>query len=301
MVLGRLFEIVYILMERERVTANELATHFEVSIRTIYRDIDTLSASGIPVYMSKGKGGGISLLPNFVFDKSLITEEEKKEVLASLQAIDSVGLEEKTTTALMKLKNVFGMNDSNWIEVDFGFWSDGEKEAEIFKILKTAILEKKEISFQYTGIHNTTTDRIIEPLKLVFKGTSWYLYGYCQLRNDYRFFKLKRIKELKVLNVQFQRIAPERVLSENTYSEKGDLIHVKLQIALEEAFRVYDDFTNYKLLGDGSFLVEETVNDGEWFINLLISYGEHIKILEPLELRERLKEKLKSILKGYEQ
>ncbi len=300
MLLGRLFEIVYILMERERVTAKELAAHFEVSIRTIYRDIETLSASGIPVYMSKGKGGGISILPNFVFDKSLITEEEKREVLASLQAIETVGLEETTTSALEKLKSVFGMKGSDWIEVDFGFWSDGKKEADIFKILKTAILKKMEISFQYIGIHNTTTDRIIEPLKLVFKGASWYLYGYCQLRKDYRFFKLKRIKELKVLNLQFQRIAPDHVLNENLYSEKGNMIHLKLKIDPKEAFRVYDDFTNYTLLEDGSFLVEDTVNDNEWLIYHLISYGEHLKIIEPFELKERLKEKLKRILEGYE-
>ncbi len=294
MQLGRLFEIVYILMERERVTANELAAHFEVSIRTIYRDVETLSASGIPVYMSKGKGGGISILPNFVFNKSLITEEEKREILASLQAVETVGLEEKTT-ALKKLRNVFGINDIDWIEVDFGFWSDGKKEAVIFKTLKTVILEKKEISFQYIGIKDTTS-RIIEPLKLVFKGASWYLYGYCKLRNDYRFFKLKRIKELKVLNIPFLRITPGQVLSENTYVEEGNMIHIKLQIAPQEAYRVYDEFINYKLLEDGSFLVEDTVNDNEWLISRLISYGEHLKVLEPIELKERLIEKLRKML-----
>lgn len=294
MQLGRLFEIVYILMERERVTANELAAHFEVSIRTIYRDVETLSASGIPVYMSKGKGGGISILPNFVFNKSLITEEEKREILASLQAVETVGLGEKTT-ALKKLRNVFGINDTDWIEIDFRFWSDGKKEAVIFKTLKTAILEKKEISFQYISIKDTTS-RIIEPLKLVFKGASWYLYGYCKLRNDYRFFKLKRIKELKVLNNQFLRITPGQVLTENTYVEKGNMIHIKLKIAPQEAYRVYDEFINYKLLEDGSFLVEDTVNDNEWLISHLISYGEHLKVLEPIELKERLIEKLRKML-----
>lgn len=87
MQINRLFEIVYILLDKKRVTSRELAERFEVSSRTIYRDIETLSAAGIPVYMSKGKGGGISLLPDFVLNKAVITDEEKEEILSSLKAV----------------------------------------------------------------------------------------------------------------------------------------------------------------------------------------------------------------------
>lgn len=297
MQIGRLFEIVYILMERDRVTAKELATHFEVSIRTIYRDIETLSASGIPVYMNKGKGGGISLLSNFVLDKALITEEEKKEMLASLHAIKTVGFEEQAT-ALKKLKTFFGSDNADWIEVDFSFWSDGEKEAEIFKELKTAIIEKKEICFQYTSIHEAAIERTVEPLKLIFKGTSWYLYAYCKLRKDYRFFKLKRIKALIVLDSQFTRKAPERVLND-TCLKKENLILVKLKINKEAAYRVHDDFTNYETMADGSFLVEGTFECNEWLIYHLISYGENLEVLEPVELKQQIGRKLKLILERY--
>ncbi len=192
MQVGRLFEIVYILLERDKVTAKELAEHFEISTRTIYRDIETLSGAGIPVYMSKGKNGGIALLPDFVLNKAVITEKERKEILSSLFAIKSVNLEE-SNTALQKLGNLFGTEDADWIEVDFGFWSDGEKEATLFAEIKRAILEKKVIHFLYTSTIGEAVHREVEPLKLIFKGSSWYLYGYCRIRKDFRFFKLNKV------------------------------------------------------------------------------------------------------------
>ena len=299
MQIGRLFEIVYILIERERVTAKDLASRFEVSVRTIYRDVETLSASGIPVYMNKGKGGGISLLSDFVFDKALITEQEKHEVLASLHALRTVGLEGQAT-ALDKLKNIFGSDTADWIEVDFAFWSDGEKEATIFKQLKGAILGKREVSFYYFSMQNSQIERTVEPLKLVFKGASWYLYAYCKLREDYRFFKLKRIKGLNVLDKFFTRQAPENVLKSNSYSEKKDSqVMVKLKINKEVAYRAYDDFTNVEELEDGNLLVSDSFDFNEWLIYHLISYGENIEILEPLELKETVKKKLKDILDKY--
>lgn len=299
MQIGRLFEIVYILMERDRVTAKDLASRFEVSVRTIYRDVETLSASGIPVYMNKGKGGGISLLSDFVLDKALITEQERKEVLSSLHALKTVGLEDQVT-ALDKLKNIFGSDTVDWIEVDFGFWSDGEKEATIFKKLKGAILGKREVSFYYFSMQNSQIERTVEPLKLVFKGAAWYLYAYCKLRGDYRFFKLKRIQELTVLDNYFSRHAPENVLKSNSYPQKKDNeALVKLKFNGGVAYRVYDDFRNIVILEDGSLLVNETFDFNDGLIYHLISYGENIEVLEPLELKEAVKKKLKDILDKY--
>ena len=121
MPINRLFEIVYVLMEKSTVTAKELAGRFEVSQRTIYRDIETLSESGIPVYMTKGKGGGISLLPEFVFNKALLTEEERREILTSMRAVSALSLSSKSG-ALSKMQNLFGQRQCDWIEVDFSSW-----------------------------------------------------------------------------------------------------------------------------------------------------------------------------------
>lgn len=299
MQVGRLFEIVYILLEKEKVTAKELAEHFEISTRTIYRDIETLSGAGIPVYMSKGKNGGIALLPGFVLNKAVITEKERKEILSSLFAIQSVNLEE-SDTALQKLGNLFGTDGTDWIEVDFGFWSDGEKEAKLFTEMKTAILQKKVIQFLYTSSKGEAVHREVEPLKLIFKGASWYLYGYCRTRKDFRFFKLKRLRDLETINDIFTRKCPKKAPLDAMSTNPKEVTKVKLKFNENVAYRIYDDFENYKKLPDGSFLVEESFEINEWFIFHIISYGEDCQVLEPVELKEQIREKLLSVLKGCE-
>lgn len=298
MQIHRLFQIVYILLDRKIVTAKELADYFEVSARTIYRDVETLSGAGIPVYMNKGKGGGITLLPEFVLNKSVITEKEKEEILSSLNAIGAVSLEEDST-ALKKLETLFGGTDTNWIEVDFGFWADGEKEATLFGTLKEAILRKKVIQFRYANAKGEEQSRQVEPLKLVFKGTCWYLYGFCKMRQEYRFFKLKRIQELKVTAETFCRYCPETVLKKESNITFRKMLNVKLQIDKAVAYRVYDDFENYQQLEDGSFLVEGEFLENEWLINGILSYGKYCKVLEPAELRRKVKAEMEGILEGY--
>lgn len=146
MQISRLFEIVYILLDKKTVKAKELAVRFEVSSRTIYRDIETLSSAGIPVYMSKGKGGGISLLSDFVLNKAVITEEEKKDILSSLKAVNAVNLS-KSDTALKKISSLFGELNTDWIEVDFSSWANIQNETETFNTVKSAILSKKSFLF----------------------------------------------------------------------------------------------------------------------------------------------------------
>ena len=146
MQINRLFEIVYVLLDKKSVTSKELAERFEVSSRTIYRDIETLSSAGIPVYMSKGKGGGISLLPDFVLNKTVITDEEKEDILSSLKAVNAINLC-KTDTALNKLSSLFGESNTDWIEVDFFSWANAQNETETFNTIKSAIYSKRVISF----------------------------------------------------------------------------------------------------------------------------------------------------------
>jgi predicted DNA-binding transcriptional regulator YafY len=142
----RLFEIVYILLHEKLVTAKSLAERFEVSQRTIYRDIDILSMSGIPVYTEKGKGGGISLLPDFMLNKSLLSEQEQMEILSALQGLSNVKTPD-TDHVLSKLSAIFQKNAANWLEVDFTFWNDDNSE--LFNSFKTAILERRIAEFDY--------------------------------------------------------------------------------------------------------------------------------------------------------
>ncbi len=298
MQINRLFEIIYILLEKEKVTARELAERFEVSTRTVYRDIEALSGAGIPVYMSKGKGGGVSLLPGFTLNKAVITEGEKAEILSALKAVDAVKPEGETA-ALRKLGSLFGESDYDWIEVDFGAWSDNHNEEVLFHSIKKAVIEKKVIRFSYANSKGKTSEREVEPLKLCFKGEAWYLYAWCRKHEEERFFKLKRIRKLKLTEEVFRRTCREAVLKKEPENYWTDSIQLKLKIAKEAAFRVYEEFEDYEELEDGSFLVEISFPRGEWLFYYLLGFGQAVEVLEPAEVREQLKRELEKMLEKY--
>ena len=298
MQLNRLFEMVYLLLDREQITAKELAEHFEVSTRTIYRDVETLSSAGIPIYMSKGKGGGISLLPGYVLNKTVITKEERADILSSLKAVQAVSLSE-AGTVLDKLGSLFGNTGADWIEVDFGLWGDGEKESDSFEILKQAILSKNIVEFQYTAAVSERKKRIVEPLKLVFKGSNWYLYAYCREREDFRFFKLKRMQDIVVTEEIFERNAPKQVLQKESIYDKQPKVKVILKLEKEVAFRAMDDFAECAMQPDGSAVVSGEYILGEWLIDLILGYGGYCEVIEPQWVREQVRERLVKMLERY--
>ena len=300
MKINRLFEIVYLLIEKESITARELAEKFEVSTRTIYRDVEILSSVGIPIYMSKGRGGGISLLPNYILDKTVLTDKERENILSSLRAVQTVDIADSNSKQelIQKFSSLFGNSYIDWIEVDFSSWHDYKDQSNIFQIIKSAIFNKKKIKFEYSNSKGEQTYRKVEPLKLCSKGGSWYLYGYCDKRNDYRFFKLMRIKDLTVLNEDTIHIAPPKILTtENTFNQK--CIHIKLHIQKEMAYRVYDEFENFTKLEDGSFISEIDMPESEWTLYYISTFGHYCKILEPRELKDKFKNHLEKTLSIY--
>lgn len=297
MQISRLFEIVYILLDKKMVTAKELAERFEVSTRTVYRDIETLSVAGIPIYMTKGKGGGISILPGFVLNKAVITEEEKKDILMSLHAVNAVNLSD-TGTALDKLNSLFGESNTDWIEVDFSSWANADAETKIFNTIKSAILSKKVIAFTYASAKGQETNRTVEPLKICFKGGAWYLYGYCKERKDNRFFKLRRIKKLIVKEEVFYQNAPNQVFAQEVVFNE-EFVQLKMRIGKDLAYRVYDEFECYEQLEDGSFIVEIKYPKGEWIFYYITSFGSQCEVLAPEYLRENMKTELQKMLNHY--
>ena len=119
---NRYFQMIYLLLDKGQMTAPELADYFEVSIRTIYRDIDILSSAGIPIYATQGKGGGIAIQDSYVLKKSLLSEQEQKQILMALQGI-RVLEDEQINMLLSKLSGVFQRQQGNWLEIDFSTWT----------------------------------------------------------------------------------------------------------------------------------------------------------------------------------
>lgn len=290
MQVNRLFEIMYILLEKKTVTASELAVKFEVSQRTIYRDIDTLSQAGIPVYMSKGNGGGISIMDNFVLNKAVLTDQEKADILSAVKAVSAVSFT-SGHKALNKLDSMLGSGSGDWIEVDFSAWGNTKNEAENFKVLKKAILEKRKVKLMYSSGKMQQTSRTVMPLKLVFKGSAWYLYAYCTVRNDYRFFKLRRISSIDVSEDRFSMKAPQTVAPQFSHDEDS-LIEAVIQVSHSMAFRVYDEISDYTEDEKGNFICKVKMPDINTICVYAASFGEYAKIISPEsaynELRRRI-------------
>jgi len=293
---NRLFEIVYILLGQKSVTARELAERFEVSQRTIYRDIDALSLAGIPVYTEKGKGGGIGLLPDFVLSKSLFSEGEQSEILTALQGLGSIRAAE-TDQVLRKLSAVFNKSAVPWLEVDFSDW--GGCQGDIFQDCKTAILEKRAAEFDYYSTYGEKTSRRVEPLQLWFKSKAWYLRGHCLNKGDVRTFKLTRIQNFALTDAHFieRDLPPEPPPDPHPMR----LVSLKFRIAPEMAHRMYDEFhyTQIEPQADGSFLASAVWPEDDWVYRTILSYGEHIEVLEPAYVREAVRDMAQGIAKIY--
>ena len=295
---NRLFGIIYLLLSNKTMTAKELADYFEVSTRTIYRYIESLSELDIPIYMSKGKSGGIKLLDNYKFDKTLLSDEEQNQILFSLQGINKLQVDKNNVYE--KMKNIFSKNDDNWFEVDFSVWDKSTIHQENFEIIKNAIINKTMIEFVYSNSYGTTKTRKLEPLKLYFKYNSWYLCGFDINKSDYRFFKIMRMKNLKLLDKTFERKIPDD-FGFYDKSQLPEIVKIVLQIDKKLAYRVYDEFeeSSIKTLDDGNFEVTVEFPFSDWVYGYILSFGENIKVLEPESIKKEIIERLKNSLNKY--
>ncbi len=292
MQINRFFEMIYILLDKKTVTAKELAERFEVSVRTIYRDIEILSQAGIPVYATRGKGGGISLLDNFVLDKSLISDSEQTEIISALGAM-SVLPNIDNTTVKDKLASLFRKDDASWIGVDFSDWSKGQKT--VFDNLKEAVIKKRISEIEYINSRGKSSVRSVEPIRLYFKGRAWYLIAYCRKADDYRMFRLSRIKRVSVTCDGFEREAPDYDYKE----ENINTTEVILKVGPESEYRVYDEFDDFERDDNGCFIVKINFPVDEWLFGYIMSFGEYAQVISPESVRCKIKEKFEKSLKNY--
>jgi predicted DNA-binding transcriptional regulator YafY len=299
MQVNRLFEIVYILLNKNYITAKELAEHFEVSSRTIYRDVEVLCQSGIPIYTNKGKGGGIGLLDNFVLNKSLLSKGEQQEILSALQSLSATNYPDNNQV-LAKLNNLFGTEQTNWIEVDFSDWSNSQKEK--FLMIKTAVLHRKVLNFDYFNRFGEKLNRTVEPVQLMFKDKNWYLKAYCRSRLDYRVFKLNRMKNIISTEESFSRELPKEVdkLAEKAF--EANVVLIRMKVDESQAYRVFDEFEENQITKkeDGSFIVDFAYAEDEWVYGYILSFGYFAEVLEPTYIREIIKHKLEKTLTKYQ-
>ena len=302
MQIDRLIQIVFLLLSRDNLTAKQLAEELGASTRTIYRDINILSAAGIPITSQKGYGGGLSLLQGFSLDKSYFTQAEQSNMIQALQILKSSNYPDADKT-LNKVAGLFSHNmQSEWLEIDFSYWGSPEKERVNITALERAIINKYVITFTYFNTELTVTAQTVEPLKLVFKSHAWYLVAWSLHKDDIRTYKMSHIRELQVTNQLFERELPQDFSLTPAYKEEYNIPLFKLHFFEKIAYKVYDEFQEkyIKKLDDGTLEVSFPYQLNEWTFLYLLSFGEYVEIIEPAQAREILKGKAQKILSMYQ-
>ena len=302
MKIDRLIGILSILLQREMTTAPELAEHFEVSRRTINRDIEDLCKAGIPIQTTQGVGGGISIMSGYRMDRTLLTSRDMQMILAGLRSLDSVSGSRYYGQLMEKIQagssEMISGRDS--ILIDLSSWYKESLSSKI-PTIQDAIENRHLITFRYYA-PSGETDRVIEPYYVVFKWTSWYVYGWCCLRNDYRLFKLNRMdkvieseEEFVCRNVPIPELSTELVYPRN--------IKLRALFDADMKWRLVEEFGPecYTQMDDGRLLLEEDYSDFENMVMWLLTFGDKVEVLEPPEARERLSDIAEAMIKMYKE
>lgn len=289
-----------ILLQQDKVTAPELAARFEVSVRTINRDIDSLCQAGIPIITTQGYGGGITIAEGYKVDKSLFTEEELQTLLTGLGGIESVSNTPLTALLIEKLsQRDRQIRQEDITTIDLASYYKGSLSEKI-TMMKKAIIEQHIISFDYYYSKGECRRRI-EPYRLVFKWSSWYVFGYCLDKQAYRLFKLNRLWNQVVEEADFVlRQIPEEELDFDDYFYEGKL-HLKAVFAGSEKYRLIDCYGPdcFMTTEDEKALFERDFADYEHMREWILSFGDKVRVLEPAELVKDCKRQAENILRMY--
>lgn len=279
MQINRLLETVLILLYRKKTTAKELAERFSVSPRTIYRDIDTLSLSGIPVYSIKGKNGGIFLDDSFTLDQALLNDTQQEDLFLALNLLKSLGILE-TDKLLHKFESVFELKD--WLEISLP--ASLSNNDETFTILRKSIFLTKKITFIFYSKHGQTMLKTVEPLKIIFRGQSWFLLAYLSEEQRYQLFPIERIKTVQLLEESFHPVYPE------TIDPLFDTFKVTLQFSKRIAYNLYDRFFHEKATvnSDNSYTITFEFSQIDDLYSFLLPFGKNVRIIEPEWVKETI-------------
>ncbi|MDE7310870.1 MAG: YafY family transcriptional regulator [Eubacterium sp.] len=285
MKLERMIGILSILLQQQKVTAPYLAEKFEVSRRTISRDIEALCLAGIPLVTSPGVHGGISIMEGYKIDRTLLSTSDMQAILAGLRSLDSVSGTNRYAQLMEKLSAGASslLSADQHILIDLSSWYKATLAPKIEQI-HSAILASRQISFTYYAPKGES-ERVIEPYHLIFQWASWYVWGYCTVRQDFRLFKLNRMNGLHTGTVYQKRPAPLPDLSStqvfpHNYTVKA-LIHPRFKWRLIEEYGT-GCFTEQP---DKNLLFSAGFTEPSMIVSWIASFGGGAELLEPKELR----------------
>lgn len=302
MKIDRLLSIVTVLLQQKKVTAPELAKKFEVSRRTIHRDIDDICRAGIPIITYQGGDGGISIADGFKIDKSVLSVEELQSIITGLKSLGSVSDTPRIERLIAKLspksEAVISIKDNILIDLSSHYKSS---LSEKISLIKGSISKKKLINFDYYS-EKGLSNRTIEPYFIIFKWTAWYVLGYCKIRNDFRLFKLNRLWKLKVLDELFElKEVPLETLDLDDYFNDESRITIHFDSSAEYLLIEAYGPDCYSKMDNGKLEFSVGYTNKDYITTWILGFGDKARIIEPIELANEIKNIAKNILLNYEQ
>ncbi len=310
MKVDRLVSIIMILLKKERVGAQELADMFEVSVRTIYRDIEAIGMAGIPICSRAGVGGGFEILPEYKVDKQVFSMDDLSALLMGLTNLSGMVQGEAFTHALAKVKSFIPAENAKDIEIkanqiciDLNPWMGNGSIKQSLETVKNALQENKLISFTYVDGHGNKTERIVEPYQLVLKSSHWYFQGYCRSKNDYRLFRLSRMTDLQMLQETYAPRDYEKPILDFEPILETLQTDIKIRIHKSVLDRVLEFCTYDRVTPDGEeyYLVNYPFIERDYYYDMLLSFGDKCECLEPVHVREEIKRRIRSMASIYDE
>lgn len=309
MKIDRLVSIIMILLDKKRIGAQELAELFEVSPRTIYRDIETINMAGIPVRSTPGVGGGFEIMQAYKIDKRVFSAEDLSALLIGLSGLTSVVRGDEVVHALAKVKSFIPAERAkdiefkvNQINIDLSQWAGNGSIGPYLEIIKSALEENRLLMFEYVAHHGNKTIRTVEPCQLVLKASHWYLHGYCTIRDNFRLFRISHMLNLKMLDETFTPRKYEKPILD--YSEVLETLQIKIKIRIHKSImdRVLDYCTYEDFLPDGDehYIVDFPFVENDYYYDILLGFGNKCECLEPPHVRKNMRRKIHDIAVIYE-
>ncbi|MGG3571580.1 YafY family protein [Bacillus gobiensis] len=311
MKLDRLLAIIVVLLGKRRIQAKELADIFEVSVRTIYRDIDTINQAGIPVITYQGTGGGIGIMDEYRIEKKWLTEDELAAIATALHSISSTYDSNHMRAALEKIRNLVKHDDESKFQaktdkwfIDISTWGKDEKIKNKLQLLSEAIDSTHIVSFSYVNNKGMVSVRQAEPHTLVLKSRNWYLYAYCMEKEAFRFFKLMRMKDIQTSTVTFVRRKVELtdLPWDTEWNKPENLVELKIRVK-DKGKRLAEEWFGVEAIQlneRGEMIITTAYPEDEGLYGFLLNFGTSIEVVRPLHIRKKLNELAKEIYHMYE-
>jgi predicted DNA-binding transcriptional regulator YafY len=307
--LERLLAIVMKLLNRDKISATELAEEFEVSIRTIYRDIESINLAGIPIISFQGQQGGFGVVENYRLDHQVLTLQEISSILSVLRGFHGVFPDKKIAHAAEKIQNMVPKDKKKEVSAQFEQiviealpWGENPKQKRNLSVVQSALASNRILKCSYQNSKGEKNIRRIEPMTLIYKAYIWYLFGFCRLKNDYRFFRLTRMNQLQILSDTFnRRDRSYKEFYKNETQTMPKLVAMTLKFSAQVRHRVEDAFdTNQiKAQKDGSVTIHVSWPEDQGLYMFLLSFGENLKVINPLEIQRKIKDMARKVYEQY--